>query len=279
MTVYFAGLIVDLTGCPTIYTASFCGGGSIPWGANDIMSSGVRVDEISQGVYRISVHVPEIGPGGFTFNHFVVQADEPLLFHCGSRRMFPAIAEAARKVIDIGSLRWISFGHVEGDECGSLNQWLAAAPHAVVTQGSLACELGLDELADRPPLPLSDEQAIDLGGKRVRFLATPHVPHSWDAGVMFEETTGTLLCGDLFAHFGSDVLRHDDIVSPAADAQREFMGTAVTTLTGPTLRRLATLKPRTLALMHGASFQGDCEGQLLRLAQDYDDALRRGAAA
>lgn len=234
-----------------------------------------KIDEIAPEIYRLSVHVEEIGEGGFTFNHFLIDADEPLLFHCGMRSLFPAVSEAARKLMPIERLRWISFGHVEGDECGAMNQWLAAAPQANVAHGELTCELGLADLADRPPKALADEEVLDLGGRRVRFLATPHVPHSWDAGVMYEETTGTLLCGDLFAHFGNRALTVDDLVAPAIEAQRAFSGTAVTTFTAPTLRRLAKLKPKTLALMHGASYQGGGEDQLERLARFYEEELHR----
>ena len=233
-----------------------------------------RIDEIAPDIYRLSVHVPDIGPGGFSFNHFLINAEQPLLFHCGARSMFAAVSAAAQRLMPLQRLRWISFGHVEGDECGSMNQWLAAAPQAEVAQGTLACELGLSELADRPPRALADGDTIDLGGKRVRFLATPHVPHSWDAGVMFEETTGTLLCGDLFAHFGDAALTGDDILAPAVQAQQAFMGTAVTTFTAPTLRRLAALQPQALALMHGASFRGDGQGQLTRLADYFEQELR-----
>jgi flavorubredoxin len=233
-----------------------------------------RIDEIADAIYRLSVHVPDLGPGGFTFNHFLLKADEPLLFHCGSKAMFPLLRDAVSRVMAPDALRWISFGHMEGDECGSLNQWLSAAPGATVAQGSLACELGLDEFSVRAPRPLAEGEVLDLGGKRVRYLATPHVPHSWDAGVMYEECTGTLLCGDLFAQFGAQARRHDDIVPAAIEAQNEFGGTAVTTLTAPTLRRLAALQPRVLALMHGPSFSGDAGAQLMGLADYYESQLR-----
>jgi len=232
-----------------------------------------RVDEIADDIFRISVNIPEMAPGGFTFNHFIVRADEPLLFHCGMRNLFPAVSEAIAKLLPFEHLRWISFGHVEGDECGSMNQWLGAAPFSEVTHGTLACELGLSEMADRAPKALADGQVLDLGGKKIRFLATPHVPHSWDAGVMFEETTGTLLCGDLFAHAGNGVLTENEIVTPAIEGQKAFMGTAVTTLTAPTLRRLAELNPSTLALMHGSSFHGNGKTQLEALADYYENEL------
>ena len=92
-----------------------------------------RCDEIADGIFRLSTHVPEVAPpAGFTFNQFLILADQPLLFHCGGRGLFPLVSQAVARVMPIDRLRWISFGHVEADECGSMNQWLAAAPQARV---------------------------------------------------------------------------------------------------------------------------------------------------
>ncbi|HUF83776.1 MAG TPA: MBL fold metallo-hydrolase, partial [Acidimicrobiia bacterium] len=157
------------------------------------------VDEIADGIHRLSTYVPD---ADFMFNQFVITADEPLLFHCGPRQMFPLVSEAAARVVPLEKLRWITFGHVEADECGSMNEWLAAAPDAQVAHGATGVLVSLDDLADRPPRPLQDGEVIDLGGKRVRHLDTPHVPHAWEARLLFEETTGTLLCGDLFTATG-----------------------------------------------------------------------------
>ena len=165
----------------------------------------------------------------------------------------------------LANLRWISFGHVEADECGSMNQWLQAAPQAQVAQGRTACMVSLNDLADRPPRALADGEIIDLGGRRVRFIDTPHVPHGWEAGVMYEETTRTLLCGDLFTHTGNVApLTQSDIVAPAIAAEEMFQASALTPATAPTIRKLAALAPRTLALMHGASFAGDGAGRCTR---------------
>jgi flavorubredoxin len=162
-----------------------------------------RIDEIAPGIYRLSTVVAEIAPpAGFTFNQFLIDAEEPLLFHCGPRGMFSSVSAAAARVLPLERLRWITFGHVESDECGSMNAWLATAPTAQVAHGMTACMVSLNDLADRPPRTLADGEAIDLGGKRVRYLDTPHVPHGWEAGLLYEETTGTLFCGDLFAHLG-----------------------------------------------------------------------------
>ena len=158
-----------------------------------------RIDEIAAGIYRLSVYVPDIAPPvGFTFNHFLVRAAEPMLFHCGLRAMFPTLSEAVGRLIPIETLRWIGFGHVEADECGAMNAWLGVAPRAQVVHGATACMVLVNDLADRAPRTLSDGEVLDLGGKRVRYIDTPHVPHGWEAGVLYEETTATLLCGDLF---------------------------------------------------------------------------------
>jgi flavorubredoxin len=239
-----------------------------------LMTSQTTVTEIGEDIYRLSTFVPQVGPTGFTFNQFLVNAEEPLLFHTGHRSMFDSVVEAINTVTSVESLRWITFGHVESDECGSMNQFLAAAPGSQVAHGALGCNVSLNEMADRPPRPLADGEVIDLGGKRVRHLDTPHVPHGWEARVLYEETTGTLLCGDLFTHFGDvPALVEDDIVGPAAVAEDVFKATCLTPDTGPTIRRLADLKPRTLALMHGSSFTGDCQAALLALADNYDQRL------
>jgi len=174
-----------------------------------------RIDEITDGIYRISTLVPGIGPDGFTFNQFLIDAEEPLLFHTGHRSMFASVTEAIATVLSLDRLRWIAFGHVESDECGSMNQFLAAALGAQVAHGALGCQVSLDEMADRLPRPLADGEVLDLGGKRVRHLDTPHVPHGWEARVIFEETTATLLCGDLFTHMGNGpALVETDLVGP-----------------------------------------------------------------
>ena len=163
-----------------------------------------KVDEIADDIYRLSTYVPEIAaPAGFTFNQFVVKADEPLLFHCGPRQMFPLVSEAAARVVPLDQFRWITFGHVESDECGSMNDWLAVAPNAEVAHGAIGCLVSINDMADRPPRALEDGEVLDLGGKRVRHFDTPHVPHNWEARVLHEETTNTLFSGDLGEHIGN----------------------------------------------------------------------------
>jgi flavorubredoxin len=229
------------------------------------------VDEIVDGIYRISTFIPGVSPEGFTFNQFLVVADEPLLFHTGPRGMFPLVAEAVAKVVPVESLRWIAFGHVESDECGSMNMWLTAAPNSQVAHGALGCDVSLNDLCDRKPRALAEGEVIDLGGRRVRQISTPHVPHGWEAQVLYEETTGTLFCGDLFSQVGGGkALTTDDVVQPALAAERMFHGTSLTPHTGRILRTLADLKPSTLAIMHGRSFQGDGKQALHDLAAGYE---------
>lgn len=237
-----------------------------------------KTTEIADGIFRFSTCVPGVTPDGFTFNQFLIQAEDPLLFHTGPRAMFGLISEAVSKVVPMKRIRWITFGHVEADECGSMNQWLSAAPRAEVAHGAVGVMVSLNDLADRPPRALQDGEIIDLGGKRVHHIDTPHVPHGWEARVLFEETTRTLLCGDLFTHTGDGpALTAEDIVGPAAKAEQLFRATCLTPTTGATLRKLAGFSPKTLALMHGSSFNGDAHGALLELADLYDGLLQEGS--
>ena len=238
-----------------------------------------RTDEIADGIFRFSTLVPNIGPDGFTFNQFLIRADQPLLFHTGQRGFFPHVSAAVARIVPLKDIRWITFGHVEADESGSMNQWLAAAPRAEVAHGAVGVDVSLNDLADRPPRALQDGEVIDLGGRRVRHIDTPHVPHGWEARVLFEETTQTLLCGDLFTHLGDGpALTTGDIVGPARAAEETFHATCLTPTTGGTIRRLADLAPRTLALMHGSSFEGDGGRALRDLAACYDELVQQAGA-
>src|SRR4051812_7298840 len=231
-----------------------------------------RISEIADGIYRLSTYVADIAPpAGFTFNQFLVLGDEPLMFHTGLRKMFPLNVDAAARIIPPERLRWIAYGHFEADECGAMNEWLAAAPRAQAAHGQTGCMVSLNDFADRPPRALADGEVIELGrGKRVRRIDTPHIPHGWDAGVLYEESTGTLLCGDLFTQLGDGpALTHSDIVGPAIAAEDMFQSSSLNPQMGATIRRLAGLAPRTLALMHGPSFAGDGAAALRALADDY----------
>jgi flavorubredoxin len=233
-----------------------------------------NVDEIADGIYRFSTLVPDIGPTGFRFNQFLVNADEPLLFHTGHREMFPLVSEAIATVRPLEDLRWITFGHLEADECAAMNLFLGAAPAAKVAHGALGCMVSVNDMADRMPEMLSPDQVLDLGGKRIRNIDTPHVPHGWDAHVLYEETTGTLLCGDLFTTVGDGpALTNNDLLDAAAQAEDMFGATALTPQTAPTIRRLAEIEPTMLAIMHGPSYNGDCAAALVGLADEYDRRL------
>jgi flavorubredoxin len=233
-----------------------------------------KVTEIADRIYRFSTHVPDIGPTGFTFNQYLVDDEEPLLFHTGLRHMFPLLVEAVGTITPIERLRWITFGHLEADECGAMNELLAVAPQAEVAHGALGCLVSLNDLANRPPVPLSDGQVIEIGDHRLRHIDTPHVPHAWEARVLYEETTQTLLCGDLFTQLGNPpATTTDDILEAAAMAEDVFGATCLTPQTGSTIRGLAALAPTTLAVMHGSCFQGDGASALVALADAYDARL------
>jgi flavorubredoxin len=229
------------------------------------------VDEIADDINRIATYVPEVSPEGFTFNQFLVKANEPLLFHTGLRGMFPLVAEAVATVVPVEALHWITFGHIEADECGSMNMWLTAAPDSQVAHGALGCDISLNDLCDRPPRALGEGEVIDLGGKRVRQISTPHVPHGWEAQVLYEETTGTLLCGDLFSRVGAGpAVTTDDVVESAMAAEQMFHSTSLAPHTATILRQLGDLGPTTLAIMHGTSYRGDGKAALYDLAAGYE---------
>lgn len=232
-----------------------------------------RIDEIADGIYRLSTFVPDIAPpAGFTFNQFLVLGDQPLMFHTGLRKMFPLNRAALSRIIAPEKLCWIAFGHYEADECGAMNEWLAIAPNAQVAHGNTGCMVSLNDMADRAPRILADGEVIDLGrGKRVRYIDTPHTPHGWDAGVMIEELTATLLCGDLFTQLGDGpAITHGDVVGPAIAAEDLFKYSALNPAMGATIQGLAAHSPRTLGLMHGPSFVGDGAAALCALAEDYE---------
>jgi flavorubredoxin len=236
-----------------------------------------KVSEIANGIYRLSTYVPEIAPpAGFTFNQFLVLGEEPLLFHTGLRKMFPLTHAAVGRIIPPERLRWIAFGHFEADECGAMNEWLANAPQALLAHGHTGCMTSLGDMADRAPRALTDGETIDLGrGKRVRFIDTPHTPHGWDAGVLYEESTRTLLCGDLFTQLGDGpALTGGDVVGPAIAGEDLFRYSSLSPGMGTTIRGLAKLAPRTLAVMHGPSFAGDGAAALRALADDYNRRIQ-----
>jgi flavorubredoxin len=231
-----------------------------------------HIDEIADGVYRLSTHVgcgPD--PRGISVNQFLVKAEEPLLFHTGLRAMFPSVVEALARVVPAPRLRWVSFGHVEADECGAMNLLLAVAPAARVAFGAYGSLVSLADLADRPPRVLAPGEALDLGGRRVVAIPTPHAPHNAEAQVLLEETTGTLLCGDLFSQAGvGPALTGTSLVEAAIATEAAWSAAAPGPPVPTALRALALLRPRTLAVMHGSSFEGDAGAALTDLADAWE---------
>jgi len=231
--------------------------------------------EIAPNLYRISVFAPW---GNLQFNHFLVKDEEPLLFHTGLRRMHEEIREAVRRLINLAELRYISFSHFESDECGSLNEWLSVAPRAQVVCGQLGAMVSVNDFMGREARAVADGEVITTGRYRFRYCQTPHLPHGWDAGVLFEETQKTLLCSDLF-HQSGDVepLTSADVVGRSQQAMKEYQAGILadyvpyTPLTAQNLKKLAALKPKTLAVMHGSSFTGDCAQALEDLHMAFKD--------
>jgi len=232
-----------------------------------------RLDEITDGIYRLSTHLPGVVPahGGLTVNQFLVLADEPLLFHSGPRWLFSGVVAALARVLPVPRLRWLSFGHVEADECGAMNLLLAVAPAAEVAFGARGCRMSLDDMADRPPRRLAPGEAIDLGGRRVVAVPTPHAPHNMEAQVLVEETTGTVLCGDLFTQLGpAPAFTTGDIVAAALEAEAVLTTAPPGPAVPSALRRLAAFEPRTLATMHGSAYEGDAVTALTDLADAWE---------
>ena len=227
--------------------------------------SGTNISEVTDRIYRINTAA--VIPGGtFSFNQYLIIDDEPLLFHTGPRGMFPLVREAVASVLPPERLRYISFSHVEADECGSLNDWLKVAPEARPLCGRIAALVSINDMADRPPRALADGETISLGERRVRWIDTPHLPHGWEAGYLFEETTRTLFCGDLFTQPGSgaEAVTKGDIVGPS-EAFRGAMDYYSHAKNGPALvGKLAETEPALLACMHGSAWRGD-GGALLRI--------------
>ena len=237
-----------------------------------------NVTEIAPDVYRISVFYPEINLG---FNHFLVNDDEPLLFHTGLRRMFPQVREGVAKVMDPARLRWISWSHFESDECGALNDWLAIAPHALPACCMVGALVNVNDFSSRECRILGPQDVLATGKYRFRYFPTPQLPHGWDAGVMFEENQKTLFCSDLFHQEGDvEPLTHASVVDRCRSVLTAYQAGPLanyvpyTSNTRRILEGLATLKPKTLAVMHGSSFSGDCAQSLLQLAGVMQDILQ-----
>jgi flavorubredoxin len=237
----------------------------------------VHIHEIAPDLFRLSLYIPQ---ANLQFNQFLLRDDEPLLYHTGLRQMFPMVKDAVARLLDPASIRWIGFSHFEADECGSLNEWLAAAPQAEPVCGPVGAIVNINDVADRKARVLERGDILTTGKHRFRFISTPQVPHGWDAGHLFEETGATLLCSDLFLQCGNvEPLTSASLIDRSRQALREYQGgplahsVAWTPLTAPSLDQLASLKPQRLAVMHGSSFIGDAGGALLELKEMFRDVL------
>lgn len=232
--------------------------------------SGTNVCEVADGIYRINTPLPPSEfPGGFSFNQFLIDDDEPLLFHTGLRKMFPLVREAVEHVMPVDRLRYISFSHFEADECGALNEFLAAAPESVPLCGQVAAMVSIGDVADRGPRVMADGEELSLGRHTVQWLDTPHLPHAWECGFLAELTTRTLLCGDLFTQPGHEcpAVTESDVLEASEAFRKQMDYFSHTRRAGEMLERLAALNPTTLACMHGSTWKGDGAGLLRALAR------------
>jgi flavorubredoxin len=234
--------------------------------------SGTNVHEIAEGIYRINTPLAVV-PGGFSFNQYLIDDDEPLLFHTGLRKMFPLVREAVQSVMPVEKLRYVALSHFEQDECGSLNEWLAVAPQATAVCSKVAAMTSINDLADRPPRALAEGETLPLGAHVVRWFDTPHLPHAWECGFMMEQNTRTLMCGDLFTQggVGAQAITESDILGPSEAMRRGLDYFSHAKNTREMLERLASAEPTTLACMHGSAWHGDGASLLRALA----DALER----
>lgn len=235
-------------------------------------TASASIHEIGPGIHRISIPVgPDLVPGGFSFNQYLIVDEQPLLFHTGPRKMFPMVRAQIEKVLPLSKLRYLAFSHVEADECGSLPDFLAAAPQARPVCSEVAALVSVSDLVDVEPIGMADGQALDLGHHRLVWQSTPHLPHGWECGYLFDATTATLFCGDLFTQPGAGErpLASDDILGPS-EAFRHRMDYFSHTREAPVLiEKLAQLEPRLLACMHGSAWSGDGAGLLRRLGMAY----------
>jgi flavorubredoxin len=231
--------------------------------------TGTNIHEIADGIYRINTPIDFPDGQGFSFNQYLVIDDDPLLFHTGPRQMFPLVSAAIAAVMPVDRLRYVSFSHVESDECGGLNAFLAAAPRAQPLSGQIAAMVSINDLADRPARVMADGERVALGRHTIQWLDTPHVPHGWESGLILDEATGTFFCGDLFTQpgHGDRPLTEADILGPSESFRLQMDYFAHAPQTAATLGRLAQIRPRTLACMHGSAWRGDGSALLTALAQ------------
>jgi flavorubredoxin len=240
--------------------------------------SGTNINEIAEGTYRINTPV-ELPVGAFSFNQYLIVDEKPLLFHTGPRRMFPLVQEAIRRILPPARLRYIAFSHVEADECGALNDFLAVAPDSVPVCSQVAALVSVNDIADRAAHALGDGETLHLGHHALRWFDTPHLPHGWETGLMFDDTTRTLLCGDLFTQGGDgkNALVESDILGPSEGFRAAMDYYAHAPNTRAMLERLAHESPATLACMHGSAWQGDGAVLLRALAGSLEQRQDKAA--
>lgn len=233
--------------------------------------SGTHIDEIAPDIFRISTPVSDI-PGGFTFNQFLIHDDDPLLFHTGMRGLFPLVSEAIKTVMPLEKLRYISFSHFEADECGALNDFLAAAPGAAPVCSEVGAMVSINDFSDRPALAMKDGAVLSTGRHQLRWYAVPHLPHGWDCGYFMDETSATLFCGDLFTQGGDThpPLTEDDILGPSEAFRGAMDYYSHSGRAGVMIERLASANPKLLACMHGASYKGDGAALLRALGRKLE---------
>jgi flavorubredoxin len=221
-------------------------------------TSGTNVHEIADGVYRINTPVSFV-PGGFSFNQYLVVDDQPLLFHTGPRKMFPLVREAVNSVMPANQLRFIAFSHFEADECGSLNEWLAVAPHSVPLCSQVAAMVSVNDVADRAAHAMADGAELILGKRSVKWLDAPHLPHGWETGFLMDTCSGTLFCGDLFTQGGTGeaALTSQDILENSEAFRQPMDYFSHSTNTRKLIEHLAAESPTTLACMHGSAWSGN----------------------
>jgi flavorubredoxin len=242
--------------------------------------SGTRIDEVASGIYRITTPFPDLLPGGFSFNQYLIVDDEPLLFHTGLRRMFPLVREAVEAVIPVGRLRYLGLSHFEADECGAMNEFLAVAPFAQPLASAIGAMVSVNDVADRPGRGLADGEEFSTGAHRLAWIYTPHVPHGWDCGVLFDHTTRTLLCGDLFTQGGADrpPVTGEEVLGPSERFRKPLDYFAHSVGTSAILEKLAALGPTTLACMHGSAFRGDGAALLRGLSEILEREQQLGGS-
>ena len=244
-------------------------------------SSGTNIVEIASGIYRINTPLALPGEVGFSYNQYLIVDDAPMLFHSGLRRLFPLVSEAIRAVMPLERLRYVGLSHFEADECGALNEFLAAAPHAVPVCGQVAALVSVNDYADRAPRALADGEQLALGAHVMKWFDTPHVPHAWECGLMVDTTTRTFFCGDLFTQGGAGevALTETDILGPSEAFRQPMDYFAHAPSTRSVLDRLAREAPATLACMHGSAWRGDGARLLRELAAALERTQPQRAAA